>query len=101
VARSRQGTGGTVSRLLSIGGQAHPRDVLLAMATLGLGIVAAVCGLFDSLHIPGSWAGAAGLLTGTVSQMLSSTLAERWINVIGWVLSFVGLLLSMANGGFL
>jgi hypothetical protein len=100
VARSRQATGSTVSRLLSIGGQAHPRDVALALSTLGLGVVSAICGLFDALHVLGSWTGAAGLLTGTVSQMISSTLAERWINVIGWVLAFVGLYLSMANGGF-
>lgn len=89
-----------MTRVLSIGGEAHPKDILLALATLGLGIVSAICGLFDNLHVLGSWTGAAGLLTGTVSQMFSSTLAERWINVIGWVLSFVGLLLSVANGGF-
>ena len=99
MARTRRQTG--VSRLLNIGGEAHPRDIGLALATLGLGIVSSVCGLFDSLHIPGSWTGAAGLLTGAVSQMFSSTLTERWINVIGWVLSFVGLLLSVANGGFI
>jgi hypothetical protein len=99
MAQARQ-RAGLVSRVLNSDGRTHPMENVLALATLGLGLVAVLCGLIESLHILGAWAGAAGLITGAISQMWSVTLAERWINVIGWVLAFVGLVLSMANGGF-
>jgi hypothetical protein len=39
------------------------------------------------------------MVLGAVAQMTSTSTAQRWVIVPGWVLSFGGLAVSVANGG--
>ena len=47
----------------------------------------------------GSWTGLVGLALGAVAQMISTSTAQRWVIVPGWVLSFIGLAVGISNGG--
>jgi hypothetical protein len=49
--------------------------------------------------VPGSWTGITGLVLGAVAQMISTSTAQRWVIVPGWVLAFIGLAVGIANGG--
>ncbi|WP_240197742.1 hypothetical protein [Nonomuraea lactucae] len=71
------------------------------MATFLLGLVAFVSTFFPSGHMIASWAGALGFGTGLYSQYISATTAQRSLNIIGLVASFVGVALGIARGGFL
>jgi hypothetical protein len=44
--------------------------------------------------------GVLACLLGLYSQLVSATTAERWINVLGIGLAFVGVGLGLAHGGF-
>ncbi len=84
---------------LNTDGRQHPLANTLTALTAFFGIVSLLCATVDSWHIPGSWAGAAGLVVGTAAQLLSATTAERWVNVCGSIAAFAGLLLNMSHGG--
>ncbi len=84
---------------LNTDGRKHPLANTLTGLTAFFGAVSLVCATVDSWHIPGSWAGAAGLFVGTFAQLVSATTAERWVNVCAWTAAFVGLLLNMGHGG--
>ena len=75
------------------------RENMLAALTLGLGAVSTLCAFVPAWHVPGSWTGLAGLALGAVAQMISTSTAQRWVIVPGWVLSFIGLAVGIANGG--
>ena len=77
----------------------RPREVLLAWLTLGFGVVSMICAFFAEAHVLGSWTGVTGLVLGTWAQMISATTAQRWIIVPGWVLSLVGTMMGIAQGG--
>jgi uncharacterized membrane protein len=79
--------------------RAVTREQVLAGLVLALGAVSTICAFVPSWHVPGTWTGLAGLALGAVAQMLSTTTAQRWVIVPGWVLSFIGLAVGIANGG--
>jgi hypothetical protein len=75
------------------------RERALAGLVMAFGIASTICAFVPSWHIPGSWTGLVGLALGAVAQMLSTSTAQRWVIVPGWVLSFIGLAVSISNGG--
>jgi len=75
------------------------RETVLAGLVLALGVVATVCAFVPAWHVPGSWTGLIGLAMGAVAQMVSTSTAQRWVIVPGWVLSFIGLAVGISYGG--
>ena len=96
----RSGVAQHVPFRLNTDGERHPRENALVLTTAALGLIALVCAPIERLHVIGAWAGVAGLVVGVVGQMLSVTTNQRWVNVIGWIAAFTGLMLSFAHGGF-
>ncbi|GII80415.1 hypothetical protein Sru01_53970 [Sphaerisporangium rufum] len=95
-------TGGERFRLtLNTDGRRHPLENALSLGALALGLVAFVCGFIAAAHVPASWAGLAGFAVGMYSQYVSATTAERSVNIVGVVMSFVGVVLGIYHGGFL
>ena len=84
---------------LNTDGARHPLENTGSTITAVLGLVAAVCAIFPSMHLLASWAGLVGLGTGLWAQMISATTAERFVNITGVVLSGIGLLFGLAHGG--
>ncbi|HLZ38864.1 MAG TPA: hypothetical protein VKP64_14180 [Mycobacteriales bacterium] len=78
----------------------HPLHDAIAVLTLVLGLVAALSGLSPGLHVIGAWVGAAGLAAGLYNQLTSESTPERFLTVTGMGLSFVGVMLGMAHGGW-
>ncbi|OIV37517.1 hypothetical protein BIV57_10630 [Mangrovactinospora gilvigrisea] len=87
--------------VLNTDGRAHPRENALAVVTALAGLLAIVTSLWPHLHVVSCWAGLVGLGTGAVSQMISETRGERFVNVIGMGAAAVGLGLGIAHGGVL
>lgn len=81
-------------------GTRHPLTNFLAVATLMLGIAAFVTGFIVSSHVFASWVGAIGFWGGFYAQYISVTTAQRCLIVAGIVMSFVGMALGIAHGGF-
>lgn len=79
--------------------RALTREQMLAGLVLAFGVVSTICAFVPSWHVPGSWTGLAGLALGAVAQMISTSTAQRWVIVPGWVLSFIGLAVGISNGG--
>ena len=75
------------------------RENMMAALTQAFGAVSTLCAFVPAWHVPGSWTGLAGLALGAVAQMISTSTAQRWVIVPGWVLSFIGLAVGIANGG--
>jgi hypothetical protein len=75
------------------------RENVLAALVLVFGAVSAICAFVPEWHVSGSWTGLFGLALGAVAQMVSTSTAQRWVIVPGWVLSFIGLALGISNGG--
>ncbi|HXU96492.1 MAG TPA: hypothetical protein VFP03_00205 [Jiangellaceae bacterium] len=75
------------------------RENVLAALVLVFGAVSAICAFVPEWHVSGSWTGLFGLALGAVAQMISTSTAQRWVIVPGWVLSFIGLALGISNGG--
>jgi hypothetical protein len=97
--------GGPVRRLpfnltLNTDGRPHPRENLMAIATLLCGLVAFVAGFIVRAHVIASWAGAIGFCGGLYAQFVSETTAQRAVIIVGVVASFVGAALGIAHGGF-
>lgn len=84
---------------LNSDGHAHPRENLLTVLTAGLGVVAVIAAFFPSAHVVASWFGIAGLGCGVVSQYVSATTNERWVTVVGLIMSALGLAFGLAHGG--
>jgi len=82
------------------GGRAHPRENSLAAVTFVAGLVAFATGAVQSTHFIAVCVGIAAFLFGLYSQLVSATTTERWINVIGLGLAFVGVGLGLSHGGF-
>ncbi|KWW97840.1 hypothetical protein TH66_20645 [Carbonactinospora thermoautotrophica] len=80
-------------------GRRHPRENALTASTIVLAVVALVCATNQTLHIPGSWAGLAGMVLGFSTQLISASTAQRMLIVPALGASFVGLYLNMFNGG--
>jgi hypothetical protein len=78
----------------------HGKETSLAVITIASGLVAFVCGLVPAGHFVAVCVGIATFLVGLYSQLVSATTAERWVNVIGIGLAFVGVGLGMSHGGF-
>jgi hypothetical protein len=79
---------------------AHPRETSLAVTTLVGGLIAAVSGVVHAGHFVAVCVGVATIIFGLYSQLVSATTSERWINVIGIGLAFVGVGLGLSHGGF-
>ena len=75
------------------------RENVLAALVLVFGAASAICAFVPEWHVSGSWTGLFGLALGAVAQMVSTSTAQRWVIVPGWVLSFIGLALGISNGG--
>jgi hypothetical protein len=75
------------------------RENVLAALVLVFGAVSAICAFVPEWHVSGSWTGLFGLALGAVAQMISTSTAQRWVIVPGWVLSFIGLAVGISNGG--
>ena len=85
-------------------GKPHPLENIFAVAALLLGAVALLTGLLTQfgvadLHLPASWIGLVGVLTGGWGQYISATLGERFLLVIGLGTAAFGFYLGMAYGG--
>jgi hypothetical protein len=94
-----QRSGSLLDRIMDTDSSTPPRQNVLALLTLGFGLVALACAFVPEWHVAGGWTGLVGLGLGAMAQMESSTTAQRWVIVPGWVLSFIGLLMGFANGG--
>ncbi|MBC6456459.1 hypothetical protein [Actinomadura sp. HBU206391] len=81
-------------------GDRHPRENSLAVTAFAVGVTALVLGLIVHAHVFGAIAGLIGLPLALYSQMVSATIGERWLNIVGLIAAFVGLGLSLAHGGF-
>lgn len=86
--------------LLNSDGRSHPRENRLAVVAVIIGMMAITLGLIVETHLFGAIAGLIGFPIALYSQMLSCTIGERWLNIVGMIGSFVGLALSLAHGGF-
>jgi hypothetical protein len=81
--------------------ESHRLQDVLAVLAFTLGIAALVLGGgVPAAHFVGLVVGIIGLPLALVSQMISATTNERWLNVIGMVGSFVGAGFAISHGGF-
>ncbi len=78
----------------------HKREFSLSAITLVAGLIAFVCGVVPSGHFIATILGICTFLFGLYSQLVSATTSERWVNVIGIGLAFVGAGLGLSHGGF-
>lgn len=86
--------------LLATDGKPHRVPDALLGVTMVLGLAALVLSMWESLHVPASWIGLAGVLTGAWGQMISATTRERFLLILGLGAAGLGLFLAMARGGF-
>jgi hypothetical protein len=70
------------------------------VVTLAGGLIAFLSGVVHAGHFVAVCVGIVTFLFGLYSQLVSATTAERWINVIGIGLAFVGVGLGLSHGGF-
>ncbi|MFW6692600.1 hypothetical protein [Streptomyces sp. MAR4 CNX-425] len=86
--------------LFASDGERHvAQDTLLAI-TLVVGALSLVLAQWDGLHVPATWAGLIGIVTGGWGQMISATTRERFPMLLGLGAAGLGFFLAMANGGF-
>jgi hypothetical protein len=85
--------------LLATDGRPHPLQSTLVVVTGILGAIAVFAAFFHNLHLLGSWAGLAGILTGASGMYVSVTTRERFLVIIGLGASAVGFFIAMAHGG--
>jgi CHASE2 domain-containing sensor protein len=82
------------------GRRTHPPQDTLAVITITGGLIAFLAGLIRDGHFLAVCVGVFSVLFGLYSQMVSATTSERWLNVIGIGLAFVGAGLGLSHGGF-
>lgn len=70
------------------------------MITFAGGLLALACGATHRAHFVAVCIGVIMILFGFYSQLVSATTRERWINVIGIGMAFLGLGLGLSHGGF-
>ena len=80
--------------------QRHPWENSLAVGTFVAGLIAFITGAIRETHLVAVCVGVVACLVGLYSQLVSATTGERWINVLGIGLAFVGVALGLAHGGF-
>jgi FtsH-binding integral membrane protein len=85
---------------LNSDGRRHPVENTLAFFTLLAGIVAGAVGFIVSQHVLATTLGAAALVVGLYSQLISATREQRMLIVTGLVAGFMGVALGLAHGGF-
>jgi hypothetical protein len=78
----------------------HPREASFAVITLVTGVIAFFSGAVHDSHLVAVCVGIGAFLFGLYSQLVSATTGERWVNVIGIGLAFVGVGLGLSHGGF-
>jgi TM2 domain-containing membrane protein YozV len=78
----------------------HQRESYLAAITLVGGLAAIGCGVMHDGHFVAVCLGIVFTMFGLYSQLVSATTRERWVNVIGIGLAFLGLGLGLSHGGF-
>ena len=78
----------------------HRFQDVLAVAAVTIGVAALIMGWIPATHFPGAIAGVIGLPLALYSQLISATVNERWLNVIGMVTSFLGVAFALSHGGF-
>ncbi|MET8142704.1 hypothetical protein ABZU32_20555 [Sphaerisporangium sp. NPDC005288] len=99
--RSATGSGREHFHLsLNTDGRKHTLENALTLVALACGGVAFISGLVVSAHIVASWAGVVGFVVGMYSQYVSATTAERSVNIVAIVMSFVGVAMGVYHGGF-
>jgi CHASE2 domain-containing sensor protein len=79
---------------------AHPRETSFAVITLVTGLIAFFAGAVHDSHFVAVCVGIGAFLFGLYSQLVSATTGERWVNVIGIGLAFLGVGLGLSHGGF-
>jgi hypothetical protein len=78
----------------------RPREDSLAVITLVGGLIAFIAGAVHVGHFVAVCVGVVTVVFGLYSQLVSATTQERWVNVIGIGLAFLGLGLGLSHGGF-
>jgi hypothetical protein len=86
--------------LLNTDGRRHPLENSLAITAFVIGMMALVLGVIVRTHMFGAIAGLIGFPLALSSQLVSETIGERWLNIVGLIAATVGLGLSLAHGGF-
>ena len=80
--------------------QRHPLIDAAAIYAVAAGITSLIIGMLNIAHMVGSILGVTGMVIGLTAQMMSVTRVERIVIVFGIVVSFVGMGLAFAHGGF-
>ncbi|GAA0347317.1 hypothetical protein NE235_10335 [Actinoallomurus spadix] len=80
--------------------QTHPLENSLALVTVAAGLATFILGTIHATHLIAAILGIATFLFGLYSQLVSATTAERWLNILGIGMAFVGLGLGLSHGGF-
>jgi hypothetical protein len=86
---------------LNSDGRKHTLENTLTLVALACGLVAFVSGFVVGAHVVASWAGVIGFVVGMYSQYVSATTAERSVNIVAIVMSFVGVATGIYHGGFI
>jgi ammonia channel protein AmtB len=85
---------------LSTDGKRHPVQLGFTAFTLLAGIVGFAAGLIVRQHLAATVLGAASMVAGLYTQMISTTRPQRILLMAGVVAGFVGVCLGIAHGGF-
>jgi FtsH-binding integral membrane protein len=85
---------------LNSDGRRHPVENTLTAFTLVAGLLAFATGWIVTQHMVATALGAASLVVGLYSQLVSATREQRMLIVTGLVAGFVGVALGLAHGGF-
>jgi hypothetical protein len=85
---------------LSTDGKRHPVQLGFTAFTLLAGIVGFAAGLIVRQHLAATVLGAASMVAGLYTQMISATRPQRILLMAGVVAGFVGVCLGIAHGGF-
>ncbi|GGL01259.1 hypothetical protein Sme01_41460 [Sphaerisporangium melleum] len=86
---------------LNSDGKKHTLENTLTAVALVCGVIAFLSGPVVLAHAVASWAGVIGFLVGLYSQYVSATTAERAVNIVAIVMSFLGAAMGIYHGGFL
>ena len=85
---------------LNSDGRRHPVENTLTAFTLVAGLLAFATGWIVTQHMVATALGAASLVVGLYSQLVTATREQRMLIVTGLVAGFVGIALGLAHGGF-